>query len=130
MFEFQLNPRSGQPTYVQIEEQVKRALRMNILVPGDQLPTVREVVASLAINPNTVLKAYRDLEHEGLVGGKPGQGTFVLRSLASPGLHQRVLLQDALVPWIQRAYAAGFDDESIIDLVSLTLHDRHAEETA
>src|SRR6266571_2798430 len=75
--EFRLDPNSGVPTYLQIVQQVEQALRLGYLVKGDQLPKVREVVASLAINPNTVLKAYRELEHKGLAAGRPGQGTFI-----------------------------------------------------
>src|SRR5215510_11833413 len=74
---FRLDPGSGVPTYLQLVQQVEHALRLGYLGPGDQLPTVKEVVSSLAINPNTVLKAYRELEHRGLAAGRPGQGTFV-----------------------------------------------------
>ena len=77
MIDFRLDARSGVPTYLQLVQQVKQAVRLGILHPGDQLPTVREVVASLAINPNTVLKAYRELDQEGLAEGRRGQGTFV-----------------------------------------------------
>ena len=77
MIEFRLDARSGVPTYLQLVQQVKQAVRLGILHPGDQLPTVKEVVASLAINPNTVLKAYRELDLEGLAEGRRGQGTFV-----------------------------------------------------
>src|SRR5437879_8632642 len=79
--EFRLDPNSGVPTYLQIVQQVERALRLGYLVTGDRLPKVREVVASLAINPNTVLKAYGELDHKGLAAGRPGQGTFVEGSL-------------------------------------------------
>ena len=82
MIEFHLDGRSRISTYMQLVQQVRQALRVGMLEPGDQLPRVREVAESLAINPNTVLKAYRELEHDGLVEGRPGQGTFVLRSLA------------------------------------------------
>src|SRR5205823_14809933 len=81
MIEFELDPRSGLPTYLQLVQQVRQALRLGLLVPGDQLPTAREVVERLAINPNTVLKAYRELAREGLVAARPGTGTFVQRSL-------------------------------------------------
>ena len=81
MIEFQLDQRSGLPTYLQLVQQVRQALRLGVLVPGDQLPTAREVVEKLAINPNTVLKAYRELERDGLVAARPGTGTFVQRSL-------------------------------------------------
>ena len=86
MIEFQLDTVSGVATYLQLVQQVHDALRLGLLEPGDQLPTAQQVVAKLAINPNTVLKAYRDLEREGLVRGRPGQGTFVIRSL--PGIDQ------------------------------------------
>jgi len=69
--EFRLDPSSGVPTYLQLVQQVEHALRLGDLQPGDQLPKVREVVAGLAINPNTVLKAYRELEHKGLAAGRP-----------------------------------------------------------
>src|ERR1039458_1457689 len=74
---FRLDPRSGVPTYLQLVHQVEQALRLGYLVQGDQLPRVKDVVGSLAINPNTVLKAYRELEHRGIAAGRPGQGTFV-----------------------------------------------------
>ena len=81
---FRLDPASGVPTYLQLVQQVEHALRLGYLKPGDQLPKVSEVVASLAINPNTVLKAYRELEHKGLAAGRPGQGTFIEATL-EPG---------------------------------------------
>ena len=84
MIEFRLDIRSGVPTYLQLVQQVKQAVRLGLLQPGDQLPTVKEVVGMLAINPNTVLKAYRELDHEGLVEGRRGQGTFISRALPSP----------------------------------------------
>ena len=82
MIEFHLDSRSGVSPYLQIVQQVRQALRVGVLREGDQLPTVKEVVGQLAINPNTVLKAYRELEHEGLASARPGVGTFVA---ASPG---------------------------------------------
>src|SRR5690606_41255346 len=85
MVEFQLDRGSGVATYLQLVHQVKHALRLGTLRPGDQLPTAREVVEKLAINPNTVLKAYRELEREGLVAGRPGQGTFVQRGIGGGG---------------------------------------------
>ena len=84
MIQFRLDPRSGVSTYLQIVHQVRHALRLGMLQPGDQLPTVKEVVGSLAINPNTVLKAYRDLESEGYVHSRPGAGTFVSKSAPAP----------------------------------------------
>ena len=76
MIEFQLDPTSGVATYLQLVQQVHQALQLGLLEPGDQLPTAQQVVGKLAINPNTVLKAYRELEREGLAEGRPGQGTF------------------------------------------------------
>jgi len=80
--EYRLDPASGVPTYLQIVQQVEHALRLGYLKPGDQLPKVRDVVASLTINPNTVLKAYKELEIKGLAAGRPGQGTFVQATLS------------------------------------------------
>src|SRR6516162_1666250 len=81
MIEFHLESQSGVAPYLQIVQRVKQALRLDLLHVGDQLPTVREVVEKLVINPNTVLKAYRELEHAGLITSRPGQGTFVTRTL-------------------------------------------------
>src|SRR3982751_714688 len=111
MIEFRIDARSGVPAYLQLVQQVKQALRLGLLEKGDQLPTMREVVAQLAINPNTVLKAYRELEYAGLVGGRPGQGTFVLKTLAGPSLERHADLQHELEGWIERAYDAGLDEE-------------------
>jgi len=84
---------SGIATYLQLVQQVRQALQLGLLEPGDQLPTAQQVVAQLAINPNTVLKAYRDLEREGLVRARPGQGTFISRSLprTDPAAQSRFL---------------------------------------
>ena len=86
MIEFHLDTRSGVAPYLQLVHQVRQALRLGLLREGDQLPTVKEVVARLAINPNTVLKAYRELEHDGLVAARPGVGTFVTRTLSDASL--------------------------------------------
>jgi DNA-binding transcriptional regulator YhcF (GntR family) len=89
MIEFYLDTRSGAPSYLHIVQQVKQALRLGMLEAGDQLPTVREVVEQLVINPNTVLKAYCELEREGLVVSRPGMGAFVPKTLetSSPASH-------------------------------------------
>ncbi len=84
MFRFRLDGSSGVPPYLQLVHQVRQSLLLGYLRKGDRLPTVKEVVSDLAINPNTVVKAYRQLEHEGLAGGRPGQGTFITATLASP----------------------------------------------
>jgi GntR family transcriptional regulator len=88
-------------------------MRLGLLHDGDQLPTVKEVVAQLAINPNTVLKAYRELEHEGLASARPGVGTFVTGSLGGESIAAHGPLRQALAGWIAKARRAGLDDESI-----------------
>lgn len=113
MIEFHLDPRSGVAPYMQLANQVRQALRLGILRQGDQLPTVKEVVASVAINPNTVLKAYRELEHEGLVAGRPGVGTFVTGTLGPVPVASHGPLRRDLERWIAKARRAGLDEESI-----------------
>ncbi len=113
MIEFHLDSRSGVSPYLQIVQQVRQAMRLGLLHDGDQLPTVKEVVAQLAINPNTVLKAYRELEHEGLASARPGVGTFVTGSLGGESLAAHGPLRRALQGWIAKARRAGLDDESI-----------------
>ena len=113
MIEFHLDGRSGVSPYLQLVRQVRHALRLGLLREGDQLPTVKDVVAALAINPNTVLKAYRELEHEGLVAARPGVGTFVTRTLADTTLAAHGPLRQELRRWLGKARHAGLDDESI-----------------
>ena len=120
MIEFRLDPRSGVPTYLQLVHQVKQALRLGMLSTGDQLPTVKEVVAKLAINPNTVLKAYRELEHLGLVTPRPGLGTFVSRSLAGDSVAAHGPLRQELLAWLDKAQRAGLDEDSIEALFMTT----------
>jgi GntR family transcriptional regulator len=123
VIEFHLDGRSGVATYVQIVQQVKEALRLGVLDVGDQLPTVREVVAELAINPNTVAKAYRELEREGLVVARQGRGTFVASTLAAASLEHHDALRRDLERWLRAAERAGLDDESIRALISSTLRE-------
>jgi DNA-binding transcriptional regulator YhcF (GntR family) len=113
VIEFHLDSRSGVSPYLQVVQQVRQALRLGLLHEGDQLPTVKEVVARLAINPNTVLKAYRELEHEGLVAARPGVGTFVTRTLSDETLSAHGPLRRELQRWLVKARRAGLDDESI-----------------
>ncbi len=129
MIEFHLETRSGVAPYLQLVQQVRRALRLGLLREGDQLPTVKEVVASVAINPNTVLKAYRELEHEGLVSPRPGLGTFVTRTLADDTTAAHGPLREELRRWLARARDAGLDDESIEAIFTTTFR-THAEEKA
>jgi DNA-binding transcriptional regulator YhcF (GntR family) len=127
---FRVDGRSAAPPYLQIVQQVRQALRMGVLDVGDQLPSVREVVAATAINPNTVLKAYRDLEREGLVAAEAGRGTFVTKRPDGPppGTHAR--LGRSLDRWVREARAAGLDDESIESLLRVTLRSSEEEEIA
>jgi GntR family transcriptional regulator len=113
MIEFQLDSTSGVATYLQLVQQVRQALRLGILEPGDRLPTAQQVVGQLAINPNTVLKAYRDLEREGLVRARPGQGTFVVGSLprTDPASQQRFI--ESISQWLLSARAAGLGPDEI-----------------
>jgi GntR family transcriptional regulator len=121
--EFRLDPASGVPTYLQLVQQVEHALRLGYLTPGDQLPKVRDVVAALAINPNTVLKAYRDLELKGLAAGRPGQGTFVQATLSQVALPELAGLRKSLLGWLSTAAAAGLDEDGIVALFTSALRD-------
>jgi GntR family transcriptional regulator len=112
VIEFHLDPDSGVAPYLQIVRQVRQAIRLGMLKKGDQLPTVKEVVARLAINPNTVLKAYKELEHAGLAAGRQGIGTFVTAAPAAPVAGQAPLRRE-LERWLAKARRAGLDDESI-----------------
>jgi GntR family transcriptional regulator len=120
---FRLDPASGVPTYLQLVQQVEHALRLGYLKPGDQLPKVRDAVASLAINPNTVLKAYRDLETKGLAAGRPGQGTFIRATLSQIALPELTELRRSLLAWLATANAAGLDENGIVALVTSALRD-------
>ena len=113
MIEFHLDARSGVAPYMQLVQQVRQAVRLGLLVEGDRLPTVKDVVAKIAINPNTVLKAYRELEHEGLVSPRPGVGTFVTRTHVDASVKAHGPLRTELRGWLARARAAGLDDEGI-----------------
>jgi DNA-binding transcriptional regulator YhcF (GntR family) len=121
--EFRLDAASGVPTYLQLVQQVEHALRLGYLKPGDQLPRVRDVVASLAINPNTVLKAYRELDTKGLTAGRPGQGTFVQATLSQVALPELATLHRSLLGWLATAAAAGLDEDGIVALFTSALRD-------
>jgi GntR family transcriptional regulator len=121
--EFRLDPSSGVPTYLQLVQQVEHALRLGYLKPGDQLPKVRDVVSLLAINPNTVLKAYRELETKGLAAGRPGQGTFVEATLSQVALPELATLRRSLLGWLASADDAGLDEDGIVALFSSALRD-------
>ena len=121
--EFRLDPVSGVPTYLQLVHQVEHALRLGYLKPGDQLPRVRDVVAELAINPNTVLKAYKELETKGLAVGRPGQGTFIQAALSQVALPELAGLHKALLSWLATAEAAGLDEDGVVALFTSALRD-------
>jgi GntR family transcriptional regulator len=117
MIRFRIDGHSGVPPYLQVVQQVRQALRVGVLRVGDQLPTVKEVVAAVAINPNTVLKAYRDLEREGLVEGRPGVGTFVVALPPGPPAEVYAGLARRAGRWVDAARAAGLDDQAIRSLL-------------
>jgi GntR family transcriptional regulator len=130
MIEFHLDGRSGVSPYQQIVQQVRNALRLGLLREGDQLPTVKDVVAALAINPNTVLKAYRELEHEGLVQARPGRGTFVTKTLTDNTLAAHGPLRVDLQRWLAKARKAGLDEESIEALFLTTFRSAAVQDIA
>ena len=130
MLDFHLDAATGQAPYLQLVQQVKQALRLGWLQPGDKLPTVHEVAASVAINPNTVLRAYRELEREGLAAGRPGQGTFIQRSLSQVSPSAYGTLRRRLERWMIAAREAGLDEDGIMDVVRATMRSASAEETA
>ena len=129
MIDFHIE-RGGAAPYLQLVQQVKQALRLGWLEPGDKLPTVHEVAASAAVNPNTVLKAYKELEREGLATGRPGQGTYIVKSLTQITPTAYSTLQRRLASWIAAARRAGLDDDGIGDLFAATVRDTGAADIA
>src|SRR3984893_6279392 len=130
VIEFHLNSRSGVSPYLQVVQQVRQALRLGLLYEGDQLPTVKDVVARLAINPNTVLKAYRELEYQGLAAARPGIGTFVTGTPPAASLAANGPLPRDLRRWLAKARRAGLDDESIEALFLNTFRSASEEDIA
>jgi GntR family transcriptional regulator len=128
MLELHLDQRSGVPYYVQLIHQLRRAVQLGTLRPGEQVPTVRDVVARLAVNPNTVLRAYRELEHEGLVVIRVGHGTFVADGASDPRdqpLHRS--LREDLARWIGAARAQGVDDQTLAAIFDDVLQEGRKE---
>ncbi len=122
LINFRLDPRTGLAPYRQLVDQVRHAVSLGLLRPGDRLPSVREVVTQVTINPNTVHRAYRDLENEGVVEGRPGLGTFVRASASSRVTAQdRNVLLEELRGWVGRARRAGLDEEGIAALVAVAV---------
>jgi GntR family transcriptional regulator len=127
MFRFRLDSSSGVPPYLQLVHQVRQSLLLGYLQEEDRLPTVKDVAADLAINPNTVVKAYRQLEHEGLAGGRPGQGTFITAT-SSPALpEEQQALRASLEEWLRTAEEAGLDDEAVTALIAVARQDMKKE---
>jgi GntR family transcriptional regulator len=127
---FHLDGKSGLSPYQQLVRQVRHALRLGLLREGDQLPKVKDVVADLAINPNTVLKAYRELEHDGLVAARPGVGTFVTGTLSGAPLTALAPLRQDLRRWLAKARRAGLDEEGIEALFTTTFRTASKEDIA
>jgi DNA-binding transcriptional regulator YhcF (GntR family) len=127
MFRFRLDGSSGVPPYLQLVHQVRQSLLLGYLRAGDRLPTVKEVAGDLALNPNTVVKAYRQLEHEGLAGGRPGQGTFITVTLTSPPPDTSEALRAALAQWFRDAEEAGLSDDAVTALIAVVRHDTRME---
>src|ERR1700730_5647953 len=130
VLDFRIDTKSGVAPYAQVVAQVKQALRLGWLQRGDKLPTAHEVAARLAINPNTVQKAYKELEYAGLVAGRPGQGTFIQRSLSQSTPASLSTLTRGLERWIAAARAAGLDEDGVMDLVRATMRDFSLEDSA
>jgi GntR family transcriptional regulator len=128
VIEFHLDGRSGVAPYLQLIQQVRQALRLGLLREGDQLPTVKDVSGALAINPNTVLKAYRELEYEGVAAAKPGVGTFVTKTLSDASIAAHQQFSQDLLLWYRKARAAGLDSESIEGIYRQTVRSALQEE--
>lgn len=127
MFRFRLDASSGVPPYLQLVHQVRQSLLLGYLREGDRLPTVKELAGDLAINPNTVVKAYRQLEHEGLAGGRPGQGTFITATLAPPPPAASGSLRASLEDWFRSAQEAGLSEEAVTALIAVVRHEMGKE---
>lgn len=130
MIEFRVDPRSGVPPYLQLVQQVEQAVRLGRLRPGDRLPTVKEVAGGLAVNPNTVLKAYRELDHRGVTTGRVGHGTFVRQGVQPMRTAQQAMLRRGLRDWLHAAFAAGLADEDVQALVAEAVRELRAEGVA
>lgn len=124
---FRIAGRSGVPSYLQIVQQVRQDIKLGLLKEGDKLPAVREVVTMIAINPNTVVKAYRELENQGLIEKRAGVGTFVTKQPAGPSPDVQSLMLYKLESWMTEAKAAGLDDDSVEALFHAAIRKRRKE---
>jgi GntR family transcriptional regulator len=107
------NPSSGVPIYLQLMEQVKHAIETGALRPGEQLPGIRPLSEELVINPNTVAKVYRELEHEGIIELRHGAGAFVLQIARAPKLANTLRAARSIAGTVERLRALGFSDDEI-----------------
>lgn len=115
-FRFQLDLHSGVPVYRQIIDQVRGGIASSQLTAGDQLPTVRQLAVDLAINPNTVVRAYRELELGGLLETHQGTGTFIsVQKLKRADAEREKQLAQIVADCVSRAGAAGFTLDDLID---------------
>jgi GntR family transcriptional regulator len=122
---FRTNPSLGVPIYLQLMEQVKHAIETGALRPGDQLPGIRPLAEELVINPNTVAKAYRELEHEGIIELRHGAGAFVAASAKGRKLADRVrLAQPIVAASVEKLRAKGLSDDEIRRLFEAELAGR------
>jgi GntR family transcriptional regulator len=120
---FYLDRGSGVPTYLQFVHQVDYALRLGFLRAGDQLPRIKDVTRSLAVNPDTVMKAYRELELRGIAAGRPGVGTFITQAPDVAGLREMTTLHKKLTAWLKDAASAGVDELGMKALFTAALRD-------
>ena len=120
---FTVDPRSGVPIYLQLIEQVKRSVAVGALAPGEQLPTVKQLALDLTINPNTVARAYRDLERDDVIETAPGRGSFI-RADGAQGVASQTrddVASDALSDAIREVKALGLSRSDVAALVQKTL---------
>jgi GntR family transcriptional regulator len=127
VFRFRLDSASGVPPYLQLVHQVRQSLLLGYLRQGDRLPTVKDLASDLALNPNTVVKAYRQLEHEGLAGGRPGQGTFITATATPVAPEAQQDLRASLEAWLRAAEEAGLDDQAVTALIAVARQDLKKE---
>lgn len=125
---FRLNPQSGVPIYLQLIEQVKHGIENGALRPGDQLPGIRKLAESIPMNPNTVAKAYKELEHMGLVELRQGSGAFIAEGLDTKELTDRMQSARPIVEKaIEKLLQLGLSEEEVRRLIEAELAARKVE---
>jgi GntR family transcriptional regulator len=129
VFGFRVDPASGVPVFLQFVQQVRQGIMLGHLHPGDQLPTVKEVAAAAVVNPNTVVKAYRQLDLEGLVQTRPGSGTFVTAQSVTPVPARDVAAaRKSLEQFFVTAEQAGLDDAAVVAMFETMRRERAGRE--